>query len=83
VHSVRPNNEPYYRVIKKFYELTGVPVVLNTSFNRHGLPIVHRPKEAIDHLLWGCVHELAIGRFVARRRDGAGPVQPPAAGSGQ
>jgi len=83
VHSVRPNNEPYYRVIKKFYELTGVPVILNTSFNRHGLPIVHRPKEAIDHLLWGCVHELAIGRYVVRRREGAVPVQAPAAGSGQ
>ena len=72
VHSVRPDNERYYRVIKKFFELTGVPVILNTSFNRHGLPIVHRPKEAIEHLLWGCVHELAIGRFlVCRKADGS------------
>jgi hypothetical protein len=33
------------------------------------LPIVHRPKEAIEHLLWGCVHELAIGCYVVRRKE--------------
>jgi carbamoyltransferase len=69
VHSVRPDNPLYYNVIKKFYERTGVPVILNTSFNRHGLPIVHRPKEAIEHLLWGCVHELAIGGYLVRRKE--------------
>lgn len=69
VHSVRPDNPLYYQVIKKFYQLTGVPVILNTSFNRHGLPIVHRPKEAIEHLLWGCVHELAIGGYLVRRKQ--------------
>ncbi|MBN1559446.1 hypothetical protein JW998_04305 [candidate division KSB1 bacterium] len=68
VHSVRPDNEKYYAVISHFDELTGVPVILNTSFNRHGLPIVHRPKEAIEHLLWGCVHELAIGSYIVRKR---------------
>ncbi len=69
VHSVRPDNRLYYDVIKHFYQRTGVPVVLNTSFNRHGLPIVHRPHEAIEHLLWGCVHELAIGSFIVRKKE--------------
>jgi carbamoyltransferase len=69
VHSVRPDNRLYYDVIKNFYERTGVPVILNTSFNRHGLPIVHRPHEAIEHLLWGCVHELAIGSFIVRKKE--------------
>ena len=69
VHSVRPDNPLYYDVIKKFYEKTGVPVVLNTSFNKHGLPIVHRPKEAIEHLLWGCVNELAIGNYIVRLKS--------------
>jgi len=68
VHSVRPDNEKYYETISHFYEKTGVPVILNTSFNRHGLPIVHRPKEAIEHLLWGCVHELAIGGYIVRKQ---------------
>jgi carbamoyltransferase len=69
VHSVRPDNQKYYETIEHFYKKTGVPVILNTSFNKHGLPIVHRPKEAIEHLLWGCVHELAIGGFVVRKRN--------------
>lgn len=69
VHSVTPENGKYYETISHFYEKTGVPVILNTSFNRHGLPIVHRPKEAIEHLLWGCVHELAIGSYIVRKRD--------------
>ncbi len=72
VQSVRKDNPLYYRVIEKFYEKTGVPVILNTSFNRHGLPIVHRPKEAIEHLLWGCVHELAIGGFIVRMKKKMG-----------
>ena len=66
VHSVRPDNSLYYDVISFFYKKTGVPVILNTSFNRHGLPIVHRPKEAFEHLMWGCVHELAIGSYIVR-----------------
>jgi len=68
VHSVRPDNAKYYETISHFFEKTGVPVILNTSFNRHGLPIVHRPKEAVEHLLWGCVHELAIGSFIVRKK---------------
>jgi len=76
VHSVRKDNPLYYRAIEKFFQKTGVPVILNTSFNRHGLPIVHRPKEAIEHLIWGCVHELAIGNFIVRLKDDVKP-QPP------
>jgi carbamoyltransferase len=72
VHSVRPENKKYYETISHFYEKTGVPVILNTSFNRHGLPIVHRPKEAVEHLLWGCVHELAIGSFIVRTKENSG-----------
>ena len=63
-------NPLYYEMIHRFYELTGVPLVLNTSFNRHGLPIVETPQDAIEHLTWGCVDELAIGPFIVRRRDG-------------
>jgi carbamoyltransferase len=69
VHSVRADNSKYYEMILHFYKKTGVPVILNTSFNRHGLPIVHRPSEAVEHLLWGCVHELAIGAFIVRKKD--------------
>lgn len=37
----------YHRLISEFDELTGVPVLLNTSFNDHGEPIVNRPQEAL------------------------------------
>jgi len=70
----RPNtvdkkvNPKYWKVINSFYKKTGIPVVLNTSFNKHGLPIVNSPEDAINHLLWGCVDELAIGDYLVKRR---------------
>ena len=41
-------NPQYYNIIKKFEEKTGMGVLLNTSFNLHGCPIVMGPREAID-----------------------------------
>lgn len=43
----KENNFKYYNLIKKFFELTNVPIVLNTSFNENE-PIVNNPNEAID-----------------------------------
>lgn len=40
-------NPEYYRLISKFCELTGVPVILNTSFNVMGKPIIHSVEDAI------------------------------------
>ena len=74
-NTARPNtvnqktNPLYWQVINAFYQKTGVPVILNTSFNRHGLPIVNSPKEAIEHLLWECIDELAIGNFFVKRKE--------------
>lgn len=68
--TVDPQVNPlYYNMIHRFYELTGMPLVLNTSFNRHGLPIVETPQDAIEHLTWGCVDELAIGPFIVQPRS--------------
>lgn len=62
-------NPLYWKTIYEFSKLTKVPAVLNTSFNKHGLPLVHSPKDAIDHLLWGCVDELMIGNFLVTRNE--------------
>lgn len=43
----KSSNPRYYRLIEAFGEITGVPVVLNTSFNDHGEPIVNTPEEAL------------------------------------
>ena len=40
-------NEPFYRLIYRFYELTGVPLVLNTSFNVMGKPIAHSVEDVL------------------------------------
>ena len=43
----KENNLKYYNLISSFHKLTGVPVILNTSFNENE-PIVNNPSEAID-----------------------------------
>ncbi|UJS17883.1 MAG: hypothetical protein L3J17_02200 [Candidatus Jettenia sp.] len=43
---LKTHNEQYHRLINEFRNLTGIGAVLNTSFNLHGFPIVHDPKDA-------------------------------------
>jgi carbamoyltransferase len=45
---IRKNNPKYYDIIKAFKDRTGIPCVLNTSFNLHGDAIVESPKDAIE-----------------------------------
>ena len=47
----REANGRFYELVKQFYERTGVPMLLNTSFNRMGQPIVETPADAIACLL--------------------------------
>ncbi len=67
-HAVkRAANERYYDLISAFRDITGIPMVLNTSFNRHGLPLINTPREAVEHLLWGCVDVLCVGSYLVER----------------
>jgi len=54
----------YYEVIKKLGDRTGVPVVLNTSFNIQGEPVVESPKDAIRCFWSTGLDALVIGNFV-------------------
>ena len=54
-------NPLYWKLIRAFGDLTGVPVLLNTSFNENE-PIVHRPEEAMDCFLRTKMDLLAVGR---------------------
>jgi carbamoyltransferase len=47
----KETNEPLYRLLKAFEALTGVPVLLNTSFNVKGEPIVETPRDAVQCFL--------------------------------
>jgi carbamoyltransferase len=64
----RDANPRYYDLIEEFANLTGVPVLLNTSFNRQE-PIVQRPEEAISCYLRTGIDVLAIGNFYTTDRN--------------
>jgi carbamoyltransferase len=62
----RDENPLYYDLIRTFGQKTGIPVILNTSFNENE-PIVCTPKEAIDCFQRTKMDVLAIGPFLARK----------------
>ena len=62
----RSVNDRYYQLISDFNKLTGVPVILNTSFNENE-PIVCTPQEAINCFLKTRMDVLYVGNFAVRR----------------
>jgi carbamoyltransferase len=62
----RASNPRYYAVIEAFSRLTGVPMVLNTSFNENE-PVVCRPEEALDCFLRTKMDLLVLGNNIVRR----------------
>ena len=66
--TVEENVNPlYWRVIKKFGERTGVPVIMNTSFNLRGEPIVSSPTDAIRTFFSSGMDALVIGSFLVEK----------------
>jgi carbamoyltransferase len=59
-------NPTYYRLIKAFEAITGVPVVLNTSFNENE-PIVDTPQQALDCFLRTRMDAIVLGNTIVRR----------------
>jgi carbamoyltransferase len=57
----------YYDLIKRFGEKTGVPVVLNTSFNLKGEPIVNSPRDALRTFFSSGLDALVLGSFLVRK----------------
>jgi len=58
-----------HAVLRAFKQRTGVGVLVNTSFNRHGHPIVGSPADALLHLQNGWVDALILGAWFVERRD--------------
>jgi carbamoyltransferase len=69
----RSANPLYYRLIEAFRDLTGVPMVLNTSFNENE-PVVCRPEEALDCFLRTRMDQLVMGQYILRRDGASGTV---------
>ena len=60
-------NQLYYDLINEFYKLTNVPVIINTSMNVMGEPIVNTPKHARNMLLKTDMDYLVMGNFVLKK----------------
>ncbi|MFQ5612377.1 MAG: carbamoyltransferase [Anaerolineae bacterium] len=71
LQSVRRDWNPlYYRIIEKFGEATGVPVLLNTSYNLRGEPIVNTPDNALHTFSYSDTDLLVMGNFLVRKPEG-------------
>lgn len=62
-------NPRFHRLISKFKELTGCPVLVNTSFNVRGEPIVCTPEDAFRCFMGTKIEMLAIGNSLLRKED--------------
>jgi len=68
LQTVRGSDNPLcYQVIGAFRDLTGIPLVLNTSFNLNGEPIVESPTDAIRTFFSSGLDALAMGPFILRK----------------
>lgn len=68
VHTVRRETNPlFHKLLEAFGERTGVPVLLNTSFNLRGEPIVDNAEDAIKTFEWSGMEALAMGRFLIHK----------------
>lgn len=68
VHSVsRKTNGSFWKLLTKFGEASGVPVLLNTSFNLFGEPVVSTPREAVRGFYCSGIDCLAIGNFLIKK----------------
>jgi carbamoyltransferase len=69
----REENSLYHELIRTFERQTGIPVVLNTSFNENE-PIVCQPEEAIDCFKRTRMDILAIGPYLSEKTDRQNPI---------
>jgi carbamoyltransferase len=66
-----PDTAPdFYRITHEYYKLTGIPSLINTSFNMHGEPIVCSPEDALRSFQQGNLDYLAIGDWLVPNSSG-------------
>lgn len=65
----REDNPLYYDLINEFYKLTGVPVIINTSFNVRGEPLVCTPVDAYKCFMRTKMDYLVMGNFLMDKRE--------------
>ncbi len=65
-------NPSYYRILREYHRLSGIPSLINTSFNMHEEPIVNSPADAVRAFLEGNLDYLAIGNFLVKQPSAGG-----------
>ena len=76
IQTIRRNQNPrYYDLLKAFERRTGCPVIINTSFNVRGEPIVESPQDALNCFLHTHMDYLVLGNFLLRKKDMPESVQ--------
>jgi carbamoyltransferase len=63
----RKDNPLYYDLIRRYGEMTGTPVIINTSFNVRGEPIVCTPADAVNCFLKTDIDYLMIGSYLVKK----------------
>jgi carbamoyltransferase len=74
----RDQHPAFHALLSAFGERTGVPVLVNTSFNTRGEPIVCTPRDALESFCTTALDALAIGPFLLEKRAMSPPVGAPA-----
>ncbi len=70
IQTVHEKTNPlYYKLIKKFKEKTSCPVIVNTSFNVRGEPIVNTPKDAFECFMGTELDTLVIGNYYLIKKE--------------
>ena len=73
LHTVTEEGEPtYFRLLKEFQRLTDLPILLNTSFNKKGMPIVETPDEAVSFFLDCALDALVLDDMIITKTECAG-----------
>src|SRR3989338_8033221 len=65
----RDQNRLYFDLIKEFGKLTGIPILINTSFNIRGEPIVTNPRDAYKCMMGTGIDYLVMENFLIKRED--------------
>jgi carbamoyltransferase len=59
----------FWDIINSFKKITGIPMLLNTSFNRHGIATIGHPRQAVEHLMEDCFDILYINHFKITKKN--------------
>jgi carbamoyltransferase len=73
VQTVDERHGRFYRLLKRFHDKSGCPVMINTSFNIRGEPIVCTPEQAVTCFAGTGMDTLVLGSFILFKEEQAGP----------